>query len=40
LEFDKGNFVVLIKSSILGKSDGPNELISLTCTIHGLTMIE
>ena len=28
---DEGNFVVLIKSSILGQSDGPSELVSLTC---------
>ena len=32
LVFDKGNFVVLMKSSILGKSDSPNELVSLACT--------
>ena len=30
-ETDKGNSVVLIKSSILGKNDCPNELVSLTC---------
>ena len=32
INFDKVNFVVLIKSFILGKNDGPNELVSLTCT--------
>ena len=30
-ENDKGNSVVLIKSSILGQSDGPSELVSLAC---------
>ena len=29
---DKGNSVILIRSSILGQSDGPSELVSLTCT--------
>ena len=28
---DKGNFVVLINSSILGKNSDPNELVYLTC---------
>ena len=32
LSSDKGNYVVLMKSSILGKSDSPNELVSLACT--------
>ena len=29
---DKGNFVALTNSSILGKDDGPNKLVSLACT--------
>ena len=29
---DKGNYVVLMKSSILGESNGPNELVNLACT--------
>ena len=28
---DKGNFVILINSLMLGKADGPNELIGLIC---------
>ena len=32
MEDDKGNFVVLTKLSILGESDGPNELVSFACT--------
>ena len=28
---DKGNFVILINSPMLGKADGPNELIGLIC---------
>ena len=28
---DKGNFVILINSPILGKDDGPNELVDLIC---------
>ena len=30
---DKDNFVILINLSILGKGDGPNELIDLTCAL-------
>ena len=28
---DKGYFVILINSLMLGKADGPNELIGLIC---------